>query len=30
MSSGYLGDGNTHQIYGYGDISIMLNNGGRK
>jgi hypothetical protein len=26
----YLGDGNTHQICGYGDISIMLNTRGRK
>jgi hypothetical protein len=25
-----LGDSNTHQICGYGDISIMLNTGGRK
>jgi len=29
-SSGYLGDGNTRQIYGYGDVYIMLNNGVRK
>jgi hypothetical protein len=26
----YLGYGKTHQICGYGDISIMLNIGGRK